>query len=102
MTTQKGIANRFMRKGNSAGTRVTLFIAGAAFTHFTVADFVAAAHGKTNDVPAPPNAAVVAAASTTATTAINAISAGYDTVTDTELRAMPPVDLRWITFTPKS
>jgi hypothetical protein len=65
---------------------VTLLLAGGAFGHYLAADFIAATHGNTSDVPAPANAAIAV----TASTASISISAGYDPVTDTELRAAPP------------
>ena len=86
-------------KGVPARTGVTLFLAGGAFAHYIAADFIAATRGNTTDVPVPPNAALVVAVSTTAS--VNMMGAGYDTVTDTELRAAPPIDLRFI-FTPKA
>ena len=65
-------------------TSVTLLIAGGALAHYLAADFLAAAHANTGHVPVPPNAAIVVAASTTAS--VNFIGARYDTVSDTELR----------------
>ncbi len=89
MTIPKGVPTR-------AG--VALLLAGGAYGHYLAAGFIAATHGNTSDVPAPTNAAIAV----TASTASISISAGYDTVTDAELRAAPPVDLRRFTFTPKA
>jgi hypothetical protein len=67
-------------------SKVTLFVAAGAFTHYLAADFLASAHGNHADVPAPPRSAVVVAVSSTA-------AMQFDTVLGREVKAVP-LDLR--------